>query len=250
MVYPDQPVEIVAVKVKGVPIKPKQKFDGGNDWLNGMTVTLKNVYDKPVAFVSVLVTAYYEREGRRSKQRDGMDVQAAIELMYGAQPPRPGEPAPPYMYPVQPGDTVDVVLSEAKRDELYSLLTEDDASTDIMELTVRVYSVFFEGDSETMWRTGRMLRRNPNDPNRWIPVKSGASLMQAARKPKLVAARFAAPTRSLQSYIDPDIPKCLYKDLGEINQSCTALDQWGHKCVWSNYVLANQTPKDAIAGSR
>ena len=172
VVYSDQPVEIVAVKVKGVPVRPKQKFDGDKDWLNGMTITLKNVYDKPVAFASVLVSAYYEKDGKRIKQRNGMDVQAAIEVGYGIQPTRPGElDVSNYSAPVLPGETVEVVLSERSRDELYSLLTQDNASTDVVELIIRVYRVFFEGDSETMWSTGRMLRRNPEDDRHWIPIK-------------------------------------------------------------------------------
>jgi len=248
VVYLDQPVDIDAVRVKGVPVKPKQRFNVDSDWLNGMTVTIKNVFDKPVACVSVLVGAYYERDGKHIKQRDEQDVQAGVQLMYGAQPPGPGDSAPPYRAPLLPGQTVDVVLSEAKRNELYSLLTKDNTSTDVVELTLRVYLVFFEGDSDTMWKTGRVLRRDPNDSRDWIPVRRGVSLMQAARKPKFVAARFAGPTLPLQGFIDPDIPRCLFKDLGNRDEDCTAVDQWGHKCVWSNDVLANQTPRDAVAG--
>jgi hypothetical protein len=180
IVYNNQPVEIIAVKVRGVAVKPKQKFDGDNDWLNGMTVTVKNVFDKPVAYVSLLVGAYYERDGKR-KQRDSKDVQAVVELMYGAQPAGPGDSAPPYRAPLQPGETLDLVLSERKRDELYSLLAEDNASTDVMELTVRVYLVFFEGDSETKWKTWRMLRRDPNDSRQWVPVKANASLTHTTK---------------------------------------------------------------------
>lgn len=191
--YSDQPVEIVAVKVKGVPVKPKQKFDGDSDWLNGMTFTLKNVFDRPVACVSVLVSAYYERDGKRIKQRDGMDVQAAIELVYGIQPTRPGERnISNYSRPMLSGETVDVILSEAKRDELYSLLMADNASTDVIELTARVYTVFFEGDSETKWKTWRMLRRDPNDSEFWIPVKRDTPSSRAHRRPGVAKAQPAA----------------------------------------------------------
>jgi hypothetical protein len=40
----------------------------------------------------------------------------------------------------------------------------------------------------------------------------------------------------------------MFKNLGDRDEDCTAVDQWGHKCVWNNDVLANQIPKDAIAG--
>jgi hypothetical protein len=246
--YRDQPVEIVDTKVKGGTVKPKQEFDGDSDWLNGMIVKVKNVSDKPVAYVSVLVTAYYERDGRRTKQRDGMDVQAAIELNYGAQPPRPGAPAPPYRAPLQPGDSIDLTLTERSRDQLYALLSQDNASTDIALLTVRVYEVFFVGDSETKWTTGRVLRRAPDDPMRWIPVERNTSAGRRVEKPKVVRARFEGLRTSLDiPPPDTDIPRCSYRDLGDRQDDCTATDNFGNKCVWTNDVLsAIQTPKNVV----
>jgi hypothetical protein len=244
--YRDQPVKIVDTTVKGGAIKPKQEFDGDSDWLNGMIVKVKNVSDKPVAYVSVLVTAYYERDGKRTKQRDGMDVQAAIELKYGAAPPRPGEPAPPDRAPLLPSESADLTLTERSRDELYTLLSKDNASTDIARLTVRVYEVFFVGDSETMWKTGRVLRRDANDPMRWIPVEQNTSANRRVEKPEFVRARYEGVRMSLDiPPPDTDIPNCTYKDLGNKEETCTATDNFGNKCVWTNDLLSiTQTPKN------
>jgi hypothetical protein len=209
--YKDQPVEIVDTKVKGGAIKPKQEFDGDSDWLNSMTVKVKNVSDKPVAYVSVLVSTYYERDGRRIKQRDGMDVQAAIELNYGAAPPRPGEPAPPYRAPLLPGESIDLTLTEKSRDELYAILSQDNASTDIARLTVRIYEVFFVGDSDTMWKTGRVLQRDPNDAMHWIPMERNMSANRRVEKPKFVRARYSGLRARLDvPPPDTDIPNCSF----------------------------------------
>jgi hypothetical protein len=241
--YKDQPVEIVNVKIKGNPIKPKIKFVAGNDWLDGMTITLKNVLDRPVAYVSILVGAYYERNGVRTKKREGRDVQAGIELKYGAQPPRSGETPPPYRAPLLPGETIDIVLSEKSRDELFSLLSSENASTDIPEITVRVYEVFFVGDSETKWGTGFMYRCDANDPQLWIPIESGPSSGRVAAKPRFEKARLSVPAHG-PLFIDPDLEPCQYKNGGDRDEDCTAVDQYGHKCIWKNHLLLDLTPRN------
>lgn len=235
-VYKDQPVEIVDVKVKKTQIKPNRSFIEGSDWLNGMTVSLKNVSDKPIAYVSVLVGAYYEKDGKRIR-KEGMDVQAGIQLKYGAQPPRSRETAPHYEAPLLPSETVDLVLSERLRDELYSLLKAENASTDVTEATIRVYEAFFEADSDTMWSTGFMLRRGRKDPNTFVPVENGTSLNKPARKKDVLPMLPIEPP-------GPD-ETCTYKFLGNRDDDCTAVDQWGSKCVWSNALLSiTQTPKN------
>ena len=248
VVYKDQPVDIVNIRVKGFPINPKHKFAGDKDWLNGITITLKNITDKPVAYVSVLVGAYYEKNGKRLK-RDSMDAQTGIELTYGTQPPRTNEPAPPYTAPLLPGETTDLVLSVSSRDELYSLLRTESASTDLAELSVRVYEVFFEGDSDIKWETGGMLRRDPKDPRLWVTIRPGISSSQIVSKPRLVPVRFASPARA-RPLIDPDIVQCTHIKKGQVDKDCTAKDDLGDKCIWSqNQFSTTEVPKNVILES-
>src|SRR6185436_7507291 len=47
------PVEIVSVKLKGSDVAPGQKIKGDDDWLKGVSFTLKNISDKPIAYVEV-----------------------------------------------------------------------------------------------------------------------------------------------------------------------------------------------------
>lgn len=244
--YKDQPVEIVAIMAKGRDVIPKQKFRADGDWLNGLKVTLRNVSDRPVAFVSVLVGAYFEKDGTRMKI-DGQDAQAGIQLMYGAQPLPAGES---YLGSVlipmslSPDGVINLAISESNLGELYSLIRNRGASTDITALTIRVYEVFFEGESEIMW-SGRMLRRDPNDPNLWIAVKSDNSSSRADSKPRFLQVRHASPVRVLP-LSDPEIGSCSYRHGGNRNEDCTAKDQWGNKCVWSNTLLTLQEPYDVV----
>lgn len=173
--FKDQPVEIIAVKVKGASIEPGRKITGDSDWLKGMTVIVKNVSDKPVVYITVSVTAHYEKDGVRKRTEDGRDRVAEIDVVYGLRPPMPGEPARTYSpVPLMTGQTADLVLSEVNRDELYSLLRREDSSTDVAELTLWVDHVAWYGDDDNMWIHGRMLRRDPNNPRTWLPINKPA----------------------------------------------------------------------------
>jgi hypothetical protein len=163
--YKDQPVEIVAVRVKGVSIESERKFAGDRDWLNGMTVTVKNVSDRPASYICVLVGTPFKKNSEPNN--------AATHLQYGAMPLFPGEtraPNPAVRKPLPPGETADVVLSKENRNQLYWILQKNNASTDITKLSVRLYQVFFAGENDTTWHTGRMYRRDSKDPWRWLPI--------------------------------------------------------------------------------
>jgi hypothetical protein len=190
--FRDPPVEITLIKIKGSPVEPKRAFAADDNWLEGMTISVKNVFDKPIAYVSVMVSAYLENNNGQRFTRNGNDIQAAVHLHYGSAPSRPGEPVPPYTPPLQPGASLNLTFSERSRDELKSLLTEWDASTDVKEITVRLNEVFFEGDSDTMWSNGSMLRRDPINPRRFRPIESAAPISQADIRPKLVKSSFAS----------------------------------------------------------
>lgn len=139
-----------------------------------------------------------------------------------------------------PGEEADVTLSEKSRSELDSLLREGDASTDIPEISVRFYEVFFEGDSDTMWQTGRILRRDPNNPGHWFRISPGK-----------VVEPSSVTTTSSGGAISPNMPEdpiiyCTYHDGGNEEKDCTALDSWGNKCLYTNRKLETIGIKNAL----
>jgi len=250
-----EPVEIVAVKVKGAAVEPERKFAGDSDWLNGMTVTIKNVSDKPVVYVTISVGAHYEKDGVRKRTSDGGDYVAAATIGYGLRPYLPGEPPRSYSaLPLMPGQTADVVFSGIKRDELFRLLRQEDASTDIPELTLWVDHVAWYGEDDKMWIRGRMHRLDPDDPRHWMPVEDPDPPLSrrnhAARKPKFALARMLglklAPRYT--SLVDP-LPTCTYRNGGEDIKHCTAVDTRGIQCDYEDQRLFTSGVKDAIGGS-
>lgn len=230
--FKDQPVDIVEIKVKGLSVERDQKFTADSDWLKGITVTIKNVSDKPLIYITVSVTAYYEKDGIRKRTSDGRDRLAAIDVGYGLRPRLPGEPARSYgATPLMPGRTADLVLSELQRDELYGLLRQEDSSTDIPEVALWVDHVAWYGEDDKMWVRGRMLQRDPNNPRLWLPVddpdRQPSRLNHAAWKPKFELARMLGLNLAPRHTYLPDPPPCTYKDGGEEIKHCSALDTRG-----------------------
>ena len=169
--YRNQPVEIVGVKIKGVSINPKQKFNEADDWLDDVAITLKNTISRPIAYVSILVTApHVKADGTLTTLPDGEPVHVATQIVYGIKPSLPDDPSPIYVVPLQPNETVTLKLGLRSVNDLFSLLRERNSSIDISELTLRVYEVCFEGDAAHMWSAGTMLRRDPKNPQRWVPL--------------------------------------------------------------------------------
>jgi hypothetical protein len=248
-----EPIEIVAVKVKGVPVERDKKFTGDSDWLNGMTVTIKNVSDKPVVYVTVSVGAYYEKDGVTRRTSDGRDYVATSDMMYGLRPHLPDEPPrSDSAVPLMPGQTADLLFSQIQRDQLYWLLR--DYSTDIPEVTLWIDHVAWYGEDTIMWSNGRLLRQDPNNPRLWLPIDDPdppvSRLNHAARKPRSELARILG--LKLDSFrtnlLDP-LPTCNYRDGGEEIKHCTAKDTGGIlPCDYEDQHLYPTGSKNAIAG--
>lgn len=250
--FKNQPVDIVEVKVKGAAIERDRKFSADSDWLNGMTVTIKNVSDEPVVYVTVSVGAHYEKDGVRKRTNDGRDYVATIDLGYGVRPHLPGEPPRSHSaVPLMPGQTADLMFSEIQRDELYWLLR--DYSTDIPELKLGVDHVAWYGKDDKMWIRGRMHRLDPNDPRHWMPVDDPDPPLirrnHAARKPGSELARMLGLNLAARyTYLPDPLPTCTYRDGGEDIKHCTAVDTRGITCDYEDQRLFTSGTKDSIAG--
>lgn len=249
-VYKEPPAAIAAIRVKGTPVEPGVKFVDNSDWLNGLTVTLKNVSDRPIAFVTVAVIAPHKKNGVQ-EQVDGRDLYEIIELKYGEPPPAPGKAASTKpMRPLMPGDTADVILEEKQRDELYSHLRLRESSTDISEVTLSVFQLTFLGDNDTLWMHGLWRKRDPIDPMRWVTIDSPPQRNHADRKPRFLGALnaigdFAFPTFS--SVLDSP-PRCTLRDIGPIPTDCTAIDTAGLRCRWQDQTLLASGYKNVVPG--
>lgn len=172
---PEEPVEIVETQI-GVPssgrraIKFNEKMLAGNDWLKGLTVTVRNNSTKRIIYLSVELDVL---------KNDQSPDTVSIELIYGRIPGLPDQPDPlPAVNPVAVGEDIKLTLSDEHYDVFKNLLKRVRGTSSFEKLTVRVGTIVFE--DETMWRNGQFLRRDSADPLRWDPIRPGTRTSRAS----------------------------------------------------------------------
>jgi hypothetical protein len=144
------PVEIVSIKLNGKDVQPGEKIKGDDDWLQGLSFTLKNISEKPIAYVAV---------GLRFSQPRGF---VDFVLSYGVdfsrgEPRRQSSPLP-----IQPGETVDLVLSKERYPNFLQILEMGGASRSFDTAPYLIERVCFENEPDVIWESGYLKRRDPS----------------------------------------------------------------------------------------
>jgi hypothetical protein len=144
----EMPVEITSIRLNGKNVVPGEKIKGDDDWLQGLSFTLQNVSDRPIAYVAVSLRF------RTAKRATG------FTLSYGPDYSR-GEPRSGYSpLPIQPGQTVDLTLTKERYPNFLEILSlgENPRSFDVAPYLIEL--VCFEDDTNIFWEGGYLKRRS------------------------------------------------------------------------------------------
>lgn len=143
------PVAILSVKLNDKEIQPGEKIKGNDDWLRGVSFTLKNISDKPITFVNV---------GLRFPTRDGIVVYSlayGVNYSHGTHRTESSPPA------IQPGQSFDLVLTK-ERYESFLYVMAQGKPTSLDEATYYIMSACFENEPDVLWEGGFLKRRDPH----------------------------------------------------------------------------------------
>jgi hypothetical protein len=152
------PVEIVSIKLNGKEIQPGEKIKGNDEWLRGVSFTLKNISDQPIAYVNI---------GFKFPLPNGFVV---YSLHYGTDLARGEtmrESSPPV---IPPGHSLDLVLTNERYKSFLYVLAQADASSSFDTAAYFVDTVCFENQSEVIWQGGFLKRRHPTEIGRFDPI--------------------------------------------------------------------------------
>lgn len=156
-----EPVKLSKLKVKGKEVEPAKKFVEEDDWLNGLTITVKNTSDKTIVWIDLALN--FPRPAGSGGEPDARD-----HLVYGHYPPPPGEAGTPHTQqpPARPGETVELALADYEGTLEFLRKTNYPAS--IKQVEIDLSEVIF--DNGMMWSGDALFRRDPNNPGRWNRV--------------------------------------------------------------------------------
>lgn len=166
LLTPNEPVKITAVKTRHGAIELGKKFRGDEDWFKGLTVRVTNNSSQIITYISVRLTF------PRPKDEETAQEPALVDTIeYGFSPfadkqSLPSSLAPPR--PVSPGETITLSLSDYWYDRYKRILPKIKYPASIERIEILIENVGF--NDGTVWTLGTRYRRDPNNPDNWIPL--------------------------------------------------------------------------------
>lgn len=156
-----EPTEMVEIRTTKKAVKLGEKFDEGDDWLNGATFKLKNTSGKEIVYVELDLNF---------PETTSSGNEMSFPLKLGRRPGESNSTRAPLL--LKPGEDVGITLGEKKYEELTRFI---ETRQPISNLTkVRVSFGFVVFNDGTAWSAGNFYRQDPNNPKRYINL--GTSL--------------------------------------------------------------------------
>ena len=167
--HSDDPLELLDVKVAAQSLKAKVKvksrvhdnaaegldtvdFDGDDDWLKRLSFKVRNISNKRIMGLSAYL---YFRPGDAPR-------------MFSATLVGPSGPLEGAV--IEPGEQIDVLVDEEELNSTIMNLRAYGANPSEATVSLAIEMVAFSDG--IMWRRGKLIKKDPANPNRWIPVRS------------------------------------------------------------------------------
>lgn len=158
----NEPIKVTKLTAKGAPLKFNQKYLEDDDWLRGLTVTVKNTtVGKSIISIRLILSIL-------KPEASPQEPPSAWELFYGNTPPLSGGVPLNNTKSIKPGETADISLSDEEYSDLQEFLKATDYSIATKQVEIIVGDVFFSDG--TKWYADRMFRQNPNSRGGWEEV--------------------------------------------------------------------------------
>lgn len=212
--YPNEPLELVDLKVGansvrgGIRTKSRNRvnrwgrdhvqFKESSGWFRHVKVRLRNVSGRPI--YGLRAGLHFQPPGQRVLF--GLPLAWAENLKQN---------------PVQPGDEIDLKVSAPSLDVTLGQMKAKGLDANLASVSLSVDDAYFSEDLK--WSRGSLLRRDPNDPSRWVEADKPAAAGGARRsneKPGLKYARFEPV-----AYRPQAMSTCEEAKAGELNYYCS-----------------------------
>jgi len=167
--HPSMPLRFGKVKAAGKLLELKagpetretresrEEFDADDDWMKDMTISFTNTSDKNIVFIQMLLIF---------PETESAGPPLAFPMTYGRMPKDSGDRN--FDNVLKPGEEVELALTDERYGKLQGFLKKK--SFDKVS-SVRLFLEDVAFDDDLMWMGGDLQKRDPNNPNTWVPIK-------------------------------------------------------------------------------
>jgi hypothetical protein len=159
---PDDPIEITEVTVKGQATQTNKHIRAPEDsenWLEGLSFKVKNKSGRNIVYLSIYLTFPETKDDRNSPT-------LSFPLEFGINPQWKTLPA--NLEALSPDQEIEFSVSGEKYEALDRFISRKKPVNSINVLMLRTVVVMF--DNESGWDSGVYLRRDPQNPQKWIDL--------------------------------------------------------------------------------
>lgn len=167
--YPNEPLEMVELKVGEQPVQGRitvkfRRNDEGLDsvtfkehdgWFRRILISLRNVSGRPIS--GVRAHLYFQPAYTRTLF--SLPLVGSTVLKQGV---------------LEPGAEIILTVSEQSWDLTAGILKQHGVNPDLASVKFAIDIVRFSDDLQ--WSRGHLLRPDPDNPNRWIPIDKVSSV--------------------------------------------------------------------------
>lgn len=193
--HPNPVTDLINVRVKGVPVAFGRKIGGGDEWLKGITVGVKNISTKPIVYFELQIRLFGENSDEEATGKPPF----IFPLAYGDYDYTDSSqlPTPASLYQaIAPGQSVDIALTDEAYDSLIATLSAAAYPLTLKHAELSVADVIFADG--TRWYKSLLLQRDLNNPKKWRRIQGARkSLRDNDKPPQSTGNRATGSTASL-----------------------------------------------------
>lgn len=154
--YPNEPLEIVDIKAANKTVSLGEQFSGDDDWLKNASFKVKNVSGKDIIYIEIDLNF-------PETKASGSEMSYRLKLGHR---PAAHDVNPPLL--LRTNEEAVLGLEGSRYEQLVKFLQERYPISAIRKASIRIgFVIFLDG---TGWSGGLFHRRDPNNPNRYLPV--------------------------------------------------------------------------------
>ncbi len=135
----------------------REDFEADDDWLKGLAVNFTNTSGRNIVYIQMLLIF---------PETESAGPPMAFPMVYGRMPKDSGDRN--FDNVLKPGEEIELSLTDERYNKLRGFL-KNKSFDKVASVKLFLEDVAF--DDDLMWMGGDLQKRDPNNPNTWIPIK-------------------------------------------------------------------------------